>query len=142
MKISRDGLFFLIGLVIIVWLAITLFGCALSLKSPTSQMVIKTATFAAGYETGKAYPEIGKEIIEKTDVDRKDLLTYFDSWQNYLAYRLVDDPVRAKLVENMLGLVQVDWEIKPSEERVEAIRELFREFIVGLQAGIDANPDR
>ncbi len=139
MKRSLDAGWAGIGIIAIL---LILFGCALSLKAPTSQMFIKTATFAAGYEIGKAYPEIGKEIIKKTDVDRKDLLTYFDSWQNYLAYRLVDDPVRRKLVENMLGLVQVDWEIKPNEARVEAIKALFREFVEGLQAGLDANPNR
>ena len=140
MKRSLDAGWAGIGIIAIL---LILFGCAtFSLKTPTSQMLIKTATFAAGYEIGKAYPEIAKEMIEKTDVDRKDLLTYFDSWQNYLAYRLVDDPVRRKLVENMLGLVQVDWEIKPSEKRMEAIKALFREFVEGLQAGIDANPNR
>ncbi len=137
-RIFRDGCYVLIGLTIIFWIVIIV-GCAtFSLKAPTTQMLIRTATFAAGYEIGKANPALAVEIMGHTEVDRKDILTFYLSWKNYLAYRL-EDPIQRRLVATMLNLVSVDLQVKSDADREEIIRNLFREFIAGLQEGINAH---
>ena len=121
----------------IIILAIIITGCAgISLKAPSTQMLIQNATYLAAYEIGKANPTLAKEFIHYTQVDREDILTLFPSWKRYLAYRL-EDPVHRRLVGTMLALVEIDLQLKSPIEQEKTIRELFREFIAGLKAGID-----
>ena len=138
MKLRTIVILHAIALIAVIGLAISLSACAtLSLKAPTTQMVIKNATFLAGYEIGKANPTLAKEFIHYTQVDREDILTLFPSWKRYLAYRL-KDPVHRRLVGTMLALVEIDLQLKSPIEQEKVIRELFKEFILGLEAGIDA----
>ena len=133
-----DGRWAGIGLMVI-WMILfgyLMSGCAgISLKAPTTQMVIKTATFLAGYEIGKGNLTLATEFIKYTQVDREDILTLFPLWKRYLAYRL-KDPVHRRLVGTMLALVEIDLQLKSPIEQEKVIRELFREFIAGLEAGI------
>lgn len=123
---------------IFICIIVMLTSCAtLSLKPPTTQMLIKNATYLAGYEIGKANPELAKEFIHYTQVDREDILTLFPSWKRYLDYRL-KDPVHRRLVGTMLALVEIDLQLKIPIEQEKAIRALFKEFIAGLKAGIDS----
>ena len=111
-------------------------GCAgISLKAPTTQMLIQNPTYLAGYEIGKANPTLAKEFIKHTKVGKEDILTLFPSWKRYLSDRL-KDPVHRRLVGTMLDLVELDLKLKPDKEKVRIIRELFKEFISGLEAGI------
>lgn len=126
-------------LAIILMLLGFISGCShISLKAPTTQILIKDATFLAGYEIGKANLTLAAEFIKHTQIDREDILTLYPSWKRYLAYRL-EDPVHRRLVGTMLALVEIDLQLKIPVEQEKVIRELFREFIVGLEAGIDAN---
>ena len=111
-------------------------GCAFSFKNPTAQILTKTAAFLAGYEIGKANPELAGEFIHYTQADRADILTFYDSWKRYLASRLGTDAVNRKLIENMLEAVEVEFVFKSPEKKVAIIRGLFMEFIEGLNAGI------
>ena len=126
----------------IIWLI--LFGClmsacaGISLKAPTTQALTKTAAFLAGYEIGKARPELAEEFIHYTQVDREDILVLYDSWKRYLAYRLGADPVHRKLIENMLELVEVDFGLKTTVEQEVLIQGLFTEFISGLETGLSS----
>ena len=127
--------------VVVIMVIVLLFtsGCSwISLKVPTTQALTKTAAFLAGYEIGKSRPELAEEFIHYTQVDREDVVVLYDSWKRYLAYRLGADPVHRKLIENMLDLVEIDLELKVDAEKEKIIRELFTEFIEGLQVGIDA----
>ena len=112
-------------------------GCALSFKNPTTQILTKTATFFAGYEIGKANPELAGEFINYTQADRVDILTFFDSWKRYLAYRLGTDPIHRKLIQDMLNMVEIDLKFQTPDVQEGIIRELFTEFVEGLEAGID-----
>ncbi len=113
-------------------------GC-ISLKSPTTQILTKTAAFLAGYEIGKDNPELAGEFIHYTQADRADILTFYDSWKRYLAYRLGTDAVNRKLIENMLEAVEIEFVFKAPDEKIAIIRGLFMEFVEGLEAGIQAN---
>lgn len=114
-----------------------IFGCVgISFKAPTSQMLIKNAAVFAGYEIGKAKPELATEIIHYTQVDREDILIFYGSWRRYLAYRLSDDPIHRRLIGNMLGLIELELKSKSLEEQEKIIRDLFTELISGLEAGI------
>lgn len=129
-------------LTVVVIMVITLLlasGCAFSLKSPTTQVLTKTAAFLAGYEIGKANPELAGEFIHYTQTDRADILDFYDSWKRYLAYRLGTDAVNRKLIENMLEAVEVEFVFKSPMEKTAIIRGLFSEFVEGLEAGIQTN---
>lgn len=127
------------GIIVVIVFAFMLNACAgISFKEPTTQILTNAATYLAGYEIGKAEPELANEFIKYTQTDREDILAFFESWKRYLASRLVDDPVHRKLIKEMLGLVEVDLQLKSPVEQEEIIRELFREFIDGLEVGIDA----
>ena len=115
----------------------TLDKVGISLKAPTTQILIKDATFLAGYEIGKGNPTLAKEFIKHTKVGKEDILTLFPSWKRYLSDRL-KDPVHRRLVIAMLDLVELDLKLKPDQEKVIIIRELFREFIKGLEIGISS----
>lgn len=127
-------------LVFIVSFTVIITGCAsLSLKAPTTQMLIRAATFTAGYEVGRAVPKhIAEELIHFTQVDREDILTLYPSWRRYLLYR-VKDPAHRRLIAGMLELVDIELKFKPTKEQEEIIRRLFREFIAGVEEGINAN---
>ena len=116
-------------------------GCAgISLKAPTTQILIKDATFLAGYEIGKAKPEIAAEILGYTTVEyliEKDIPTFYEDWKGFVASKL-KDPVHRRLVGTMLALVEIEIQLKIPIEQEKVIRELFREFITGLKVGIDA----
>ena len=136
------------GIVIIVvtgLLAIGLFGCAtmekvgISLKAPTTQALTKGLAYEAGLIIGEEEPALAKEFLEYTQVDRKDLDTFYLSWKRYLSLKLTDKPRYQRLIRLALSAVDVRLEFKTSDEQNEIIRELFREFRVGLKAGIDAN---
>ena len=127
--------------VMIIWLILfgyLMTGCAgISFKAPTTQALIKTTAFLAGYEIGKANPELAGEFIHYTQADRADILTFYDSWKRYLAYRLGTDAVNRKLIENMLEAMEIEFVFKPPDEKVAIIRGLFMEFVEGLEAGIE-----
>ena len=136
MRIHENIPWFIVTLFSLFCLVVLFSGCAgISLKAPTTQTLIKNATFLAGYEIGKGNLTLAKEIIHYTQVDREDILVLYESWKRYLAYRL-KDPVHRSLVIAMLDLVELDLKLKPDKEKVRIIRELFREFISGLEAGI------
>lgn len=124
----------------IIWLILfgyLMSGCShISLKAPTTQMVIKTTTFLAGYEIGKAEPTLAKEFIKHTKVGKEDIFVLYESWKRYLADCL-KDPVHRRLVGTMLALVEIDLQLKSPIEQEKVIREVFREFIAGLKTGID-----
>ncbi len=125
------------GLVLIALIVFMAVGCAgISLKAPTTQMLIKTATFAVGYEIAKWDKEIAEEIIGHTEIkERVNVLVLYDNWKRYLVYRITD-PICRRLVEDMLELVEVDWNLKSSVKQEEIVRGLFRSFIAGLEEGI------
>ena len=133
----QPSVWLLLILCVAIILAVIFNGCALSLKAPTPQMLIQDATYIASYTIGRENPTLAKEFIKYTQVDREDILTLYPSWQNYLSYRL-EDPIHRRLVGTMLGLVDIDLQLKVPTEQEKIIRELFREFISGLKAGIDA----
>ena len=113
-------------------------ACAgISLKAPTTQMVIQNATYLAAYTIGKANPTLAAEFIKHSKVGKEDILTLFPSWKRYLSDRL-EDPVHRRLVGTMLALVEIEIQLKSPIEQEKVIRELFLEFITGLKAGIDA----
>ena len=125
--------------VMIIWLILfgyMLTGCAFSFKNPTTQILTKTATFLAGYEIGKANPELAGEFIHYTDPGRANILVFYDSWKRYLAYRLGTDAVNRKLIENMLEAVEIEFVFKAPDTKIAIIRGLFMEFVEGLNAGI------
>ena len=113
-------------------------GCAgISFKAPTTQTLIKDATFLAGYEIGKANPTLAKEFIKHSKVGKEDIVVLYASWKRYLSDRL-KNPVHQRLVGTMLGLVEIDLQLKSPIEQEKVIRELFKDFIAGLEAGINA----
>ncbi len=124
------GLFICLIIVIIT-------GCAgISLKAPTTQMFVDTGTYFIASKIGKAEPEIAKEIIEKTKSYNTDVLANLENWKEFVVGKL-KDPIHKKLVRDMLALVEVDLQLKSPIEQEKVIRELFKEFISGLKAGID-----
>lgn len=132
----------LMGLVAFI-ISVSMIGCAtLSLKLPTTQSLTRTAIQTTGYAIGKNNPELAKEFIKYTQVDREDILVLYESWKRYLAYRLADDDF-LWMVERMLSLVDAGLAFKPDVEREAIIRRVFGEFIAGLRGGMDApNPER
>ena len=140
MKRSLDGGWAGYGVMII---CLILFGYLMSgctfgqrMVDLTVETVKKSAPFIAGYEIGKANPELAGEFIHYTQADRADILTFYDSWKRYLAYRLGTDAIHRKLVYDMLSLVEIDLKFRPPDEKIAIIRGLFMEFIEGLNAGI------
>ena len=124
-----------------LWIVAFLTSCAsLSLTPPTTQFIIQDITQTTGYLIGKNNPELAREFIKHTDPERTDLVTHWAFWKNYLAYKLTDDDGFQRMkVQKWLSLVDIRLELRTDEEKVEIIRELFGEFIAGLQEGINAN---
>lgn len=139
LKIGTYVISGIVTFVLVLFVALLIGGCAgISLKSPTTQILTKTAAFLAGYEIGKANTELAGEFIHYTQAGRADILDFYDSWKRYLAYRLGTDAVNRKLIENMLEAVEVELKFKPPKEQVAIVRGLFGEFVDGLRAGINA----
>ena len=127
--------------VMILWLILfgyMLTGCAFGQRMVdlTVETVKKSAPFIAGYEIGKANPELAGEFIHYTDPGRANILVFYDSWKRYLAYRLGTDAVNRKLIENMLEAVEIEFVFKSPDKKIAIIRGLFMEFVEGLEAGI------
>ena len=142
-----DYLAYLLIFIAVIYFSI-LYGCAtmekvgISLKAPTAQALTKGFAYEAGFIIGEEEPALAKEFLEYTQVDRKDLDTFYPSWKRYLSSKLTDKPRYQRLIRLALSAVDIRLEFKRTDEQNKIIRELFREFIAGLQAGIDANPDR
>lgn len=128
--------------VIIIWLILlgyAMNGCAgISLKTPTTQAFTKGLLYEAGLIIGEDDPALAAEFIEYTQIDRKDLDTFYLSWKRYLASKLTDKLQYQRLIRLALSSVDVRLEFKASEEQNTIIKELFQEFRAGLQAGIDS----
>ena len=124
-------------ILIVILVIVILNSCALSLKSPTTQALIKTTVFLAGHEIGKAKPESAKDLIDYTQTDRADILTFFDSWRKEVASRVSDDPIHRKLIQDMLNLVEIDLKFQAPDVQEGIIRDLFKEFVSGLEAGLN-----
>ena len=123
-------------LILLLFVLSALLGCA-ARPPPTTQLIIQDIAQTTGYVIGKNNPKLAKEFIHYTQVDREDILVLYDSWKRYLAYRLVDDEFLRMKVERMLSLMDIRLELRTDEEKVTIIRELFLEFISGLEAGIN-----
>ena len=124
-------------------LLLFLIGCAtmqkvgISIKAPTTQMLIKNAAFLAGYTIGKDMPVIAAEIKHYSQPGKANILVLYENWKRYLAYRL-KDPVHRQLAMSMLSLVDIDLQMKPPIEQEKTIRELLKDFISGLEVGMKA----
>ena len=124
---------------ILICIIVMLSGCAgISLKAPTTQILIKSPIFTAGYEIGKNIPPaIAKEIIHHSTVGEENVLVLYPNWKRYLSYRLTN-PDHRRLIEVVLKAVDLSLVIKAPDKQEKVIRELFKEFISGLEAGIDS----
>lgn len=130
--------------ILIIWAIIFgyfMFGCAFGQRMVdlTVETVKKSAPFIAGYEIGKANPELAGEFIESTPAARDiilDTLKFYDFWKERIAYRLGTDAVNRKLIQNMLEAAEIEFVFKAPNEKIAIIRGLFMEFIEGLNAGI------
>jgi hypothetical protein len=136
MKRSLDAGWAGMGLMIIwlIFLGYLMSGCAtLSIKPPTIQDTAQTA----GYIVALKNPDLVEEFIHHTTVGKEDVLVLYPNWKRYLAYRLGEEDFL--VVKSLLTLVDIRLEFKTDEQREAIIRELFREFVAGLEAGINAH---
>jgi hypothetical protein len=133
----KIGISVISGIVIFVVLllsALLIGGCAtISLKPPTIQDSARTA----GYLVALNSPDLVEELIKHTTVGQQDPLVLYPNWKRYLSYRLGEEGFL--VVQALLTLVDVRLEFKTDEEKVAIIRELLRNFIVGLETGIQTN---
>ena len=142
MKRSLDGGWAGYG-VMIIWLILfgyLMSGCGtISLKAPTTQTFTKGLLYEAGLIIGEDDPALAAEFIEYTQIDRKDLDTFYLSWKRYLTSKITDKSQYQRLIRLALSAVDIRLELKTSEEQNKIIKELFREFRAGLQAGIESH---
>ena len=148
MKRSLDGGWAGYG-VMIIWLILfgylMISGCAplqklgITIETPTTQALTKGLLYEAGLIIGEEDTALAEELLEYTQIDRDDLDTFYLSWKRYLASKLTKKPRYQRLIRLALSAVDVRLEFKTSEEQNKIIKELFREFRAGLQAGIESH---
>ncbi len=139
MKRSLDAGWAGVGLWIIlaILMGYLMSGCAgISLKAPTTQAFTKGLVYEAGLIIGEEEPALAQEFLEYTQIDRKDLDTFYFSWKRHFSSKLTDKPRYQRLIRLALIPVDVQLEFKPPDEQKVIIRELFQEFVAGLNEGI------
>lgn len=136
----------IMGIIIIclifVIVGFILTSCAtLSLKAPTTQMLIQDVTQTTGYLIGKKYPQFGTELLKYTQIflnqEGRELVNY-QYWKEYILGSLAKDEFLQLKFECLLNLIEMDLQLKEPTEQQRIIKELFKEFISGLETGIQS----
>ena len=88
-------------------------GCAgISLKSPTTQIIIQDVTQTTGYMIAKKNSQLGKELMEYTKIflaQSGQELVNFQSWKKFIAKSLVEDEFLKLIVKKSNENLKKSW---------------------------------
>ena len=126
---------------IVLIMAIFLCGCiSFQVGSDEKELAAKIAARHVGFELQKEYPDIAKEVLalseeillaEKDDI----LLIAIDRVISVLTDEVIDDPLLAMDIQDLVSLVQIKADVEITQEQKDLVDAISKGLISGIELG-------